>query len=252
MLLEHPSRPDRRMGFRPLCDMVELWQALFVDLQQTPPERLTEMGEAVLLALRALQAVDAPKEELAAALAELPGLLDDLPDEARAAIEKALYYLYLLIRHKRELEEQDELFEVVDAAVERHVGEREECKMTGAEASLRKGREEGRNEGRQKGREEGRQEGREEGREEGARPVIGFDCRHIRLGAAGGRRPCAGPIRRGDCARAQQILAADAVEALGLSIRWIQQCAPAEIRQAPPNPRRHGAIARPVRPGRRP
>ena len=217
VLLEHQSKPDKRMGFRLLCYMVQLWQVqareleakklppskwrlspvipvvlytgkrrwshsislqelmeapeeleaflprwetLFVDLQQTPPDRLLELGEAVLLALRALQAVDAPKETLALALREVAERLDALPDEAQTAFRKALVYLYLLIRHKREAQEQDDLFAILDEAVEQHAGEREEAKMTGAEVLIRRGREQGRLEGREEGRQEGREEGR--------------------------------------------------------------------------------------------
>lgn len=181
VLLEHQSRPDRRMGFRLLCYMVQLWQAqardfeaqklpasrfrlspvipmvlytgkrqwthpltlaalmeapaelqgflpqwetLFIDLYQTPSERLTGLGEAVLLALRALQAVEAPKEELAAALAEVAERLDELPPQAQSSFRKALVYLYLLIRHKRDAREQEDLFAILEEAVERHASER--------------------------------------------------------------------------------------------------------------------------------
>ena len=225
VLLEQQSKPDRRMGFRLLCYMVQLWQieardfeaqklpvsrwrlspvipivlytgkrkwshaltlqaimdapaaleaflpkwdTLFVDLQKTSPERLMGLGEAALLALRALQAVDAPKAELAQALHEVAALLDALPFEAQAAIRKALVYLYLLIRHKRDAEEQEDLFAILDESIEQHADEREEAEMTGAELLIRKGKAEGREEGR----EEGRQEGREEGREEGARRLF--------------------------------------------------------------------------------
>ena len=134
---------------------VPTWETLFIDLQQTLPERLTELGEAVLLALRALQAADAPKEELARALGDAAARLDALPEEAQAAIEKALQYLYLLVRHKRDAVEQDDLFAVLDEVIEQHVSEREEAKMTGAEVLIRTGREQGRKEGREEGREEG-------------------------------------------------------------------------------------------------
>jgi len=128
------------------------WETLFVDLQQTPPERLAGLGEAVLLALRALQAVEAPKEMLASALKEVAERLDALPDEAQSAFRKALVYPYLLIRHKREAEEQDDLFAILDEAVEQHASERKETKMTGAEVLLRQRRREGRVEGREEGR----------------------------------------------------------------------------------------------------
>ncbi|HLJ56055.1 MAG TPA: Rpn family recombination-promoting nuclease/putative transposase [Chthonomonadaceae bacterium] len=200
VLLEHQSKPDRRMGFRLLCYMVELWQAeardfdaakrragslrlspiipivlytgqrkwttelslqalmdlpdsvpvwqtLFIDLQLTPPEKLTQLGDAVLLALRAIQAADAPKEELERALTEVAGLVDAMPADSQAAIRDVLYFVYLLIYHKRDAGEQDELSRVVEASVKHYESEREEARMTGADMLLKRGREEGRDAG---------------------------------------------------------------------------------------------------------
>jgi hypothetical protein len=124
------------------------WSTLFVDLQQTPPERLLGLGEASLLALRALQAVDEPKETLAAALREVAVRLDALPQEAQGSLRKALIYLYQVVRHKRAADEQEDLFSVLDEAVEQHVSERKEAKVTGAQVIFGQGREEGKEEGR--------------------------------------------------------------------------------------------------------
>jgi hypothetical protein len=115
------------------------WSTLFVDLQQTPPERLLGLGEASLLALRALQAVDEPKETLAAALREVDVRLDALPQEAQGSLRKALIYLYQVVRHKRAADEQEDLFSVLDEAVEQHVSERKEAKVTGAQVIFGQG-----------------------------------------------------------------------------------------------------------------
>jgi predicted transposase/invertase (TIGR01784 family) len=126
---------------------VPAWETLFLNLHETPPDTLTNLGDAAALALRALQASDAPKERLAEALREVALRLDALPDAVHAQITKALTYLYLLIKHKRAEDEQDELFAILNEAIERRAEELKEVEMTGAEALIRKGREEGREQG---------------------------------------------------------------------------------------------------------
>ncbi|HLK60937.1 MAG TPA: Rpn family recombination-promoting nuclease/putative transposase, partial [Chthonomonadaceae bacterium] len=112
---------------------IPAWETLFLNLHQTPPDALLGLGEAVTLALRALQMAEEPKEALVIALREVASRLDALPDEVQTAFRKALMYLYLLIKHKREEDEQDELFAVLDAVIEQRAQEREEIEMTGAE-----------------------------------------------------------------------------------------------------------------------
>ena len=81
---------------------------------------------------------------MAEALREVASRLDALPDAVHAQINKALNYLYLLVKHKRAEEEQDELFAVLDEAIERRADELKEVEMTGAETLMQKGRMEGR------------------------------------------------------------------------------------------------------------
>src|ERR1041385_3731009 len=110
--------PDELQAFLPH------WDTLFLNLHQTPPDALIGLGEAVTLALRALQAADESKETLAEALRDVASRLDALPDDVQAAFRKALMYLYLLIRHKRDEEEQDELLAMLDVVIEQRAKER--------------------------------------------------------------------------------------------------------------------------------
>jgi predicted transposase/invertase (TIGR01784 family) len=133
---------------------VPTWETLFLNLHETPAETLIQLGEAVALVLRAVQAVDESKETLAEALREAATRLDDLPDTVQAEIKKGLHYLYLLIKHKRAEEEQEDLFALLDEVIERRAEELREIEMTGAEALIRKGRIEGREQGREEGQRE--------------------------------------------------------------------------------------------------
>ncbi len=131
------------------------WETLFLNLQATPAEVLTSAGTAVAWALRALQAANAPQEALAEVLSDAVRHLEALPEEARAEWRRALYYLYLLVRHTRASDEQDALFQRMNEAVEpRHKQEVERMAMTGAQALEAKGRKEGRAEGRVEGQRE--------------------------------------------------------------------------------------------------
>lgn len=137
------------------------FETLFLKLQETEAEKLT--GSAIAAALRALQASEEPQNVLAQVLASVVDSLQKLPESSHAEWRRAMQYLYLLIRHRREASEQDELFEVLDEALEALGNEElEGLKMTGAQALIAEGRKKGREEGREVGRAEGREEGRRE------------------------------------------------------------------------------------------
>lgn len=133
---------------------VPTWQTLFLNLHETPAAMLTGLGEAVTLALRALQAADESKETLAEALRDVATRLDALPDSVQEEIKKGLHYLYLLIKHKRSDAEQDELFAILDEVIEQRAVQLQEVKMTGAQVLINQGKREGRSEGLQEGRRE--------------------------------------------------------------------------------------------------
>lgn len=140
------------MAFRLICYMVQLWkaQAREFEKEKRPASqwRLSPVIPVVLytgkrrwpqpLSLQAIMLLPNALQGLAKALQEVAASLDDLPSEALAAIRKTLAVLYLLIRHKREAQEQEDLFAILEEAVERHGSEREEAKMTGAELLTRK------------------------------------------------------------------------------------------------------------------
>jgi hypothetical protein len=94
---------------------------------------------------------DEPLEAWAKVLDQVARQLDGLPETEQEHWRKAMQYLYLLIRHKRAAEEQDDLFEVMDEAVTPHLLEMGEVKMTGAQALMEQGRKQGRQEGRIEG-----------------------------------------------------------------------------------------------------
>lgn len=138
---------------QPLDRFVPVHDTLFLNLHATPPENLS--GSAVAWALRTLQSAEDSQEALSAVLAEAVHYLESLPDSAQAEWRRALHYLLLLVRHKREPEERADLYEVVIESVDRrHAEEMEELIMTDAQVLMAQGRKEGREEGRIEGRRE--------------------------------------------------------------------------------------------------
>ncbi len=132
-----------------LAEFVPTFRTLLLKLQETPAEALS--GSAVALALRSLQAAEALSNELARVLGEVVRELEQLPEEAKPEWRRALLFVYLLIQHKRSLQDQERLVEAVEESLEpAHRVEAEEVLMTGAQALEAKGRREGRLE---KGRE---------------------------------------------------------------------------------------------------
>lgn len=91
---------------------------------------------------------------MARILFEVVSHLDALPENEQAEWVRGMSFLYQMVWHKREAEEQQSLFDIMDEAVERHVEKAREVKMTGAQVLIAQGRKEGRQEGRQEGRRE--------------------------------------------------------------------------------------------------
>ena len=133
---------------------VPQWETLFLKLQEMPGETLAAANSPIAEVLRALQVADASHATLARVLGDVVAHLDKLPEAEQAGWRRAMHYLYLLVRHKREFEEQESLFEIMNEAVERRAEEVEEARMTGAQVLLAQGRREGRKEGREEGRHE--------------------------------------------------------------------------------------------------
>jgi predicted transposase/invertase (TIGR01784 family) len=127
------------------------WETLFLNLQETPAQTLTEADTPTAWILRALQTAKEPAEAWTKVLEQVVRQLDALPETKQAQWRRAMQYLYLLVRHLRDVEEQEDLFAAMDDTVEQHLQEMREVKMTGAQALMEKGRQEGRQEGRKEG-----------------------------------------------------------------------------------------------------
>jgi len=116
---------------------------LFFNLRTTDPEQLVTEGHPFGWVLRAIQQEDATKEEFAEALKLSVSNLNKLSDEERNQWEKLMYYLMLLIFHRRDIEEQPELISLVNETVKDRKRQEEVSKMgrTAAQALIEEGKE---------------------------------------------------------------------------------------------------------------
>jgi predicted transposase/invertase (TIGR01784 family) len=148
------SLPDLLERFIPEFD------TLFLPLQTMSAERLT--GSAVAAALRALQAADEPQEQLARVLSEAVRFLESLPVGDRPQWRRAMQYLFLLVHHKREPEEQAELHQMMLELMETDREEARKMARTSAQVLEARGHKAGKVEGKIEGKIEGRIEGQSE------------------------------------------------------------------------------------------
>ncbi|MBM3236730.1 Rpn family recombination-promoting nuclease/putative transposase [Candidatus Poribacteria bacterium] len=118
----------------PLERFVPQHDTLFFNLKTTDPEELVAEGHPFGWVLRVIQKEYASKEEFAEALKLAVSNLDKLPEEERNQWEKLMYYLVLLILHRRDAEEQPELLSVVNKTV-KDKGRREEVSKMGRTAA---------------------------------------------------------------------------------------------------------------------
>ena len=116
---------------------------LFFNLKTTDTEELVAEGHPFGWVLRVIQKEDAKKEEFASALRKAVSHLDKLPETERNQWEKLMYYLVLLILHRRDTEEQPDLLSVVNETVKDHNRREEVSKMgrTAAQALIDEGKE---------------------------------------------------------------------------------------------------------------
>lgn len=126
---------------KPLEQFVPQHNTLFLNLKTTDPEKLVTEGHPFGWVLRVIQKEDASKGEFAEALKEAVSNLDQLPEEDRNQWAKLMYYLVLLIFHRREKEEQPELISLVDETVKDNRRREEVVKMgrTAAQALIEEG-----------------------------------------------------------------------------------------------------------------
>ena len=136
-----------------------MWETLILNLSTTADQTLSEANTGTAQILRALKVVSSPKEDLASVLSDVASRLDSLPEIDDIAWRRAMKFMYLMVRHKREANEQQSLFDIMEKAIVKHAKELEDKTLTGAQVLIEQGRKEGRQEGHQEGRNEGRVEG---------------------------------------------------------------------------------------------
>jgi hypothetical protein len=98
--------------------------ALFLNLKARPPEELTAWGDPLGWALRVLQKEHASEDQLAAVLREATTELATLADTDEAAWRRLMWYLLLLIYHRRAPAEHKPLAGIVTGAA--RIWQREE------------------------------------------------------------------------------------------------------------------------------
>ncbi len=118
---------------------------LFLNLKTKPKEELIADEHPFGYLLQVIQKENATKEELTEAIKLAVQHLDNLPVEQQNQWAKLMYYLVLLIKHRRGSDEQDELISVVKESIYEHKRQEEVEKMgkTAAQVLIEEGIEQG-------------------------------------------------------------------------------------------------------------
>ncbi|HIE29526.1 TPA: hypothetical protein EYP66_19830 [Candidatus Poribacteria bacterium] len=107
---------------------------LFLNLKTKPKEELIADGHPFGYLLQVIQKENATKEEVTEAIELAVKHFDSFPSEQQNQWAKLMYYLVLLIRHRRGSDEQDELISVVKESIYEHK-RREEVEEMGRTAA---------------------------------------------------------------------------------------------------------------------
>ena len=150
-LMDLPSMLER---FVPQYSLLQL------RLRDISKEELTQGGSVISWLLRLMKFSNAPFSVLSEELEEAIRALERLPEERQTEWKRALHFVTLLIRHKRDRSERIPLYEQVEEAID--VNRRKEVVemvLTDAQELML----EGEKIGHQRGREEGREFGKSDG-----------------------------------------------------------------------------------------
>ena len=101
-----------------LSEFVPKFGTLFFSVKDTDTIQLTKSDHPFGWLLTVLQKERATKEEMRAALIEAVAHIDTLDDEKAQQWRRAIFYLYLLILHRRPTEEHDELKTLVHQQIQ--------------------------------------------------------------------------------------------------------------------------------------
>ena len=138
---------------------------LFMNLDTKSDADLTSGDHPLGWLLRVVQKERASKAEFIQALTSTVERLAELPAEERYQWAKLMYYIVLLILHRREEGEREELIEFVTEAVHEHTLQEEVKKMgqTGAEWLMEQGEIRGERRGEIRGEKRGEERGEKRG-----------------------------------------------------------------------------------------
>jgi predicted transposase/invertase (TIGR01784 family) len=118
-------------------------QVLFLPLKGVAPQDLTQSGHPFGWVLRVIQKEEASREELTEALMRAMEYLESLSSDEAGMWEKLVYYLVLLIYHRRDPSEHEMLLEQMKGRIRAHFHQEEVANMrqTAAQALIQEGRE---------------------------------------------------------------------------------------------------------------
>ena len=136
-----------------LVDFVPNFEILFLSVKETDSADLTKTDHPFGWLLTVLQKENATKEEIRIAITEAIQHIDTLDVEKTQQWRRAIFYLYLLILHRRPVEEHDELKTLVyqQSQETSHREEGEAMAQTMAEFLIEQGEKEGEKRGEKRG-----------------------------------------------------------------------------------------------------
>jgi predicted transposase/invertase (TIGR01784 family) len=127
---------DTQLSIKELMDLpaelecfVPQHETLFLNLNATEPEKLTASGHPFGWILRIIQNESAPIEKLMIELKEAVENIDRLTASERIQWQRAMYYILLLIYHRRSPEEHEQLTDIVISKVQDRRRQEEVDKM---------------------------------------------------------------------------------------------------------------------------
>ena len=146
--------PDILKRFVPTFD------TLFLDVKATAADELTQTGHALGWLLTVLRQENSDPPAMRQALLDALAGLRDLHTQDIEAYTRAILYLFLLILHRREADEHQDLLRIL---TQEHTQNQEIVNMAGSIIELSEQR------GEQRGIQQGIQQGIEQGIEQGSR-----------------------------------------------------------------------------------
>lgn len=109
----------------PLSRFTPRFDALYLPLKQTPPETLTAANHPLGWIFRVMREEDAPTENMESVYQAATLWLTALPKEEQAVWAEVLHFLWLLVQHRRSVEERERLWQITEKAIRARRRERE-------------------------------------------------------------------------------------------------------------------------------